>query len=299
MVIKSATGKCLSIFILLYYTITAAALAGTPIKNRYSNQKIVEEVKDKTILIRDSSTISLCLSLFDWVKFRTAKGGIKIHTQWDEALMLPNLICIGEAQVHDSKGFDHVVFPKDTIIIEDKGYWDFDIIKARIKAENIFVTRIKDNTIYEVIEELELPENEDQHILKDELIYLTGTNAKKNGLSEEMLRRVAVYDADKDMQLVIITNNLLWKAATITALYKRRWDIETFFKLLKQNLNVKTFIGTSDNAVKAQIFVALIAYLLLELLRRVKAKGKTAFSNFVEKIRICLCYYLTIDYVIE
>ena len=101
------------------------------------------------------------------------------------------------------------------------------------------------------------------------------------------------------MQLVIITNNIFWKAATIAALYKRRWDIEIFFKLLKQNLNVKTFIGTSENAVKSQIFVALIAYLLLELLRRVKAKGKTAFSNFVEKIRICLCYYLTLDYVIE
>jgi IS4 transposase len=98
--------------------------------------------------------------------------------------------------------------------------------------------------------------------------------------------------------LEIITNNLDWKASTIGALYKRRWDIETFFKLLKQNLNVKTFVGTSPNAVKSQIYVALITYLLLELLRRVKAKGKTAFSNFVEKIRICLCYYLSLDYVI-
>ncbi len=267
--------------------------------SKYSNQHIVEEVKDKTILIRDSSTISLCLSLFDWAKFRTAKGGVKIHTQWDEALMLPNLVCIGEAQVHDSKGFEQVVFPKDTIIIEDKGYWDYDVIKARIKAQNTFVTRIKDNTIYEVMQELELPDNDDQHILKDELIYLTGTKAKANGLSEELLRRIVVYDAQKDMQLVITTNNIFWKAATIAALYKRRWDIEIFFKLLKQNLNVKTFIGTSENAVKSQIFVALIAYLLLELLRRVKAKGKTAFSNFVEKIRICLCYYLTLDYVIE
>ena len=87
--------------------------------------------------------------------------------------------------------------------------------------------------------------------------------------------------------------------ASMNALYKRRWDIETFFKLLKQNLNVKTFVGTSPNAVRSQIFVALITYLLLELLRRVKAKGKTAFSNFVEKIRICLCYYLTLDYVIQ
>ena len=118
------------------------------------------------------------------------------------------------------------------------------------------------------------------------------------GLETETLRRVVVYHEEKNTILEIISNNLLWKASTIGALYKRRWDIETFFKLLKQNLNVKTFVGTSPNAVKSQIYVALITYLLLELLRRVKAKGKTAFSNFVEKIRICLCYYLTLDYVI-
>ncbi|WP_338092180.1 IS4 family transposase [Solitalea lacus] len=267
--------------------------------SKYSNQQIVEEVKDKTLLIRDSSTISVCLSMFDWAKFRTAKGGLKIHTQWDESMMLPNLVNISQAQTHDSKGFEQTIFPKDTIILEDKGYWDYEVILASIKAQNTFVTRIKDNTVYEVIEELELPEQEDQHILKDELIHLTGTKAKANRLSLEILRRVVVFDQENNLQLEIITNNTTWKAATIAALYKRRWDIEIFFKQLKQNLNVKTFIGTSENAVKSQIFVALITYLLLELLRRVKAKGRTAFSNFVEKIRICLCYYLTLDYVIE
>jgi hypothetical protein len=264
-----------------------------------SNQIIVKEVEDKTIIIRDSSTVSLCLSLFNWAKFRTAKGGIKIHTQWDESIMLPNLVCIGEASVHDSRGFEQTVFPKGTIILEDKGYWDFDVINARIRAENIFVTRIKENTVYEVIEELDLPDDIDQHILKDELIHLTGTKAKALGLDKEVLRRVVVYNEERNTVIEIITNNLDWKASTIAALYKRRWDIETFFKLLKQNLNVKTFVGTSPNAVKSQIFVALIAYLLLELLRRVKAKGQAAFSNFVEKIRICLCYYLTLDYVIQ
>lgn len=263
-----------------------------------ANPIVVEEVKNQTIIIRDSSTISLCLALFDWAKFRTAKGGIKIHTQWDEAMMLPELVNITEAKIHDSKGFGHVVFPKGTIILEDKGYWDFDVIQARIKASNNFVTRIKDNTVYEVVEELDLPENEDQHVLLDELIHLTGTRAKAIGLEKELLRRVVVYHAEKNTTLEIITNNLDWKASTIGELYKRRWDIETFFKLLKQNLNVKTFVGTSPNAVKSQIFVALISYLLLELLRRVKAKGKTAFSNFVEKIRICLCFYLSLDYVI-
>ncbi|MCE9539665.1 MAG: transposase [Bacteroidetes bacterium] len=102
----------------------------------------------------------------------------------------------------------------------------------------------------------------------------------------------------KTPQLKLLQIILDLKVSTIAALYRRRWDIETFFKLLKQNLNVKTFVSTSPNGVKSQIFVALITFLPLELLRRVKAKRKTAFSNFVEKIRICLCYYLTLDYVI-
>lgn len=265
---------------------------------KYANQVVIKEVESFTILIRDSSTISLCLSMFDWAKFRTAKGGIKIHTQWDEAMMLPNLVNITEASVHDSKGFEQVIFEKGTIIIEDKGYWDFGVIRDRIKAENTFVTRIKDNTVYEVIEELKLPDKEDQHILIDELIQLTGKKALDLKLETQVLRRVVAYHEEKNTTIEIITNNLTWQASTIAALYKRRWDIEIFFKQLKQNLNVKTFVSTSPNGVKSQIFVALIAYLLLELLRRVKAKGKTAFSNFVEKIRICLCYYLTLDYVI-
>lgn len=161
------------------------------------------------------------------------------------------------------------------------------------------MTRIKENTVYEVIEELELPDGEDENILIDELIHLTGIKAKALGIETDVFRRVVVYNEDRNTTIEIITNNLEWKASTIAALYKRRWDIETFFKLLKQSLNVKTFIGTRPNAVKSQIFVALIAYLLLELVRRVKAYGKTAFSNFVEKIRICLCYYLTLDYVIK
>lgn len=266
---------------------------------RHNYRKVVKEVENKTILIRDSSTISLCLGMFDWAKFRTAKGGIKIHTQWDEAMMLPNLVNISEAAVHDRKGFEEVVFPKGTIIVEDKGYWDFSIIKSRIKASNDFVTRIKDNTVYEVVEELDLPDDKDQHILKDEIIRLTGKKAKDINLDNEKLRRVVAYHKEENTTIEIISNNLDWSASTIAELYRRRWDIETFFKLLKQNLNVKTFIGTSENAVKSQIFVALIAYLLIELLRRVTAKTETAFSNFVEKIRICLPFYLSLDYVIN
>lgn len=258
---------------------------------------IIAQVKHHTIKIIDSTTISLCLSLFDWAKFRTAKGGLKIHTCWDDTLQLPDLVNITAAATHDSKGFEQQVFRKDTIIVEDRGYFDFTLMLARIKAKNIFVTRIKDNTVYRVVEELALPDDKDQHILKDELILLTGTKAIDTGIGKHTLRRTVAYDEKTNKTIEIITNQLTWDAATIGALYKKRWDIELFFKALKQNLQVKTFIGTSENAVKSQIYVALIVYLLLELLRRNTCQVKQALSNFSEKIRICLTYYLSLDYV--
>jgi len=266
---------------------------------RHSGRKVIEEVKHRTVLIRDSTVIALCLGLFEWAKFRTAKGGIKIHTQWDEAMMLPDLVNISEAKVHDSKGFGQTVFPRDTIIIEDKGYWDFGVIGQRVLAGNDIVTRIKGNTVYEVVEELELPDDGDQHILLDEIILLKGAKAVEAGVDTIPFRRVVAYNEERNTTIEVFTNNLTWKASTVAGLYRRRWDIETFFKLLKQNLNVKTFVGTGPNAVKSQIFVALITYLLLELIRRVTAKGATAFSNFVERIRICLPFYLPLDYVVN
>ena len=258
---------------------------------------IIEQVKHLHIKLVDSTTISLCLSLFDWAKFRTAKGGIKIHTCWDDTLQIPDMINITEAKLHDSKGFEQQVFKKDTIIVEDRGYFDFSLMLARIKAQNIFVTRIKDNTVYYSIKEFELPDNKDHHILKDELIILNGTKAFETGINKHPLRRVVVFDDKNSRTIEIVTNQLTWDAATIGALYKKRWDIELFFKALKQNLQVKTFVGTSENAVKSQIYIALISYLLLELMRRNTCKTKQAFSNFTEKIRICLTYYLTLDYV--
>lgn len=257
----------------------------------------IEEIKGKVVKIIDSSTISLCLSLFEWAKFRTAKGGIKIHTCLDYALMLPDLVNISEASVHDKRGHPQTVFVPGTIIVEDKGYFDFSLMMQRINAENVFVTRIKDNTVYESICEKELPVDKDQHILKDELIRLSGKKAVEVGIDQVILRRIVVYDSEKDVQLEIITQQLEWAASTIAALYKARWDVEIFFKQLKQNLLVKTFTGTSENAVKSQIYIALITYLLLELIKRCIAKGAQAFSNLCEKIRFCLTYYHSLEYV--
>ena len=166
-----------------------------------------------------------------------------------------------------------------------------------MKAKNVFVTRIKSNTLYETIEELELAGDVDQNILKDEIIQLTSDRAIETGISEHKLRLIHVYKEDENKVIAIITNQLDWQYNTIAALYKKRWDIELFFKALKQNLQVKTFWGTSENAVKSQIYVALINYLLLELIRRTISKKAVAFSNLTEKVRFCLYHYLSLDYV--
>lgn len=266
------------------------------ILSRRHQSHIIKEIKDRSIKLIDSTIISLCLSMFDWAKFRTAKGGIKIHTCWDDTMMIPDVINITEAKLHDRYGLKQLLFTKGTIIVEDRAYFDFELMLQRIKAENVFVTRIKTNTVYETVKELELPEVTDQDILKDEIIILTGSKAKKVGINNQELRLVHLYKEDENKIIVIITNQLDWTARTIADLYKKRWDIELFFKAIKQNLQIKTFVGTSENAVKSQIYVALISYLLLQLIERTVAEKKYAFSNFVEKIRICLSFYLTLDY---
>jgi hypothetical protein len=258
---------------------------------------IIEEIKNRSIKLMDSTVISLCLSMFDWAKFRTAKGGIKIHTCWDDTMMIPDVVNITPAKLHDRYGLKQLVFVKNTIIVEDRAYFDFDLMMQRVLAENVFVTRIKTNTVFKTIRELELPNQEDQDILKDEIITLTSPKAIKTGISQIELRLVHLYKPDENKVIEIITNQLDWQARTIADLYKKRWDIELFFKAIKQNLQIKTFIGTSENAVKAQIYIALITYLLLQLIVRTVANKKHAFSNFVEKIRICLTFYLTLDYV--
>ena len=266
------------------------------LSKRYQSH-IINEIKDRSIKLIDSTIISLCLSMFDWAKFRTAKGGLKIHTCWDDTMMIPDIVNISPAKLHDRYGLKQLIFAKGTIIVEDRAYFDFLLMLQRVKAENIFVTRIKTNTVFETVKELELPKDSDQDILKDEIIILTSNKAIKTGINQVQLRLVHVYKADQNKVIEIITNQLDWTARTIADLYKKRWDIELFFKAIKQNLQIKTFVGTSENAVKSQIYIALITYLLLQLIVRTIAKKKHAFSNFVEKIRICLTFYLTLDYV--
>jgi len=261
--------------------------------------KVIKDLEGKTIKIVDATTISVCLNLFSWAKFRTAKGGIKIHTCLDEAKMIPDMINISEAKVHDIKGAANFVFEKNTIIVEDKAYYDFSLFKARIDNDNFFVTRTKDNAVYEVVEELDLPDDIDENILKDEIISFTSDTALEAGLYQVKFRRVTIYKEDENKEIEVLCNNLEWSAATVAELYKRRWVIEIFFKLIKQNLQVKTFLGTSENACKSQIYVAMIAYFLIELIRRCISKVHHTFSQFVTLIRICLLHYHSLKYVVN
>lgn len=282
------------VFEALYYELLAHFRSLFAKRSEY---KVIEQVKGKHIKLVDASIMSLCLNLFPWAKFRTAKGGLKMHVSLDEAKMIPELIHLTPAKVSDRRGADNFRYPKGTIVVDDRGYFDFSLFATRIEDQNYFVTRIKSNTVYQSIVENELPEGKDEHILKDELIYLTGKAAKEAGIDQVRLRRVAIYKEEDNKVIEVITNNLQWEAATIGALYKRRWQIEIFFKLLKQNLQIKTFLGTSENACKSQIFMAMIVYLLLELIRRNISKTYHCFGHFVTLIRVCLTQYNRLEYI--
>lgn len=229
--------------------------------------------------------------MFDWARFRTAKGAIKIHAKLDEGSEIPEMVFLSEGRMHDRKGFDHLTIEEGSIVIADRGYYDFTWFTALINKNVTFVSRIKENADYKVIKEVELPDDMDIHILVDQHIKMQSTKAMQSGIYKYELRRIAVYDQETNQTIEILTNDLALPAATIADLYKRRWKVEIFFKSLKQNLCIKTFIGTSENACKAQIYIALLAYVLIEFIRRHISKVKHAFKQFVNLIRICLMQF--------
>jgi len=241
--------------------------------------------KNKLVSL-DSSTIDLCLSIFDWARFRRTKGAIKLHLLLDHEGYLPEFAWITEGEVADVKIAQQLHFAPGTIVVDDRGYTDY-ALWGRWCSEHVyfvtFVTRMKDIALYEVIGDKKIPRH--RHILKDEQIELRGPKAIEK--CPYPLRRIEAEDPETGEILAFITNHVDLGASTIAAIYKDRWQIETFFKALKQNLKIKTFVGTSPNAVKIQIWTALIAMLILKFLQ-LWSKFHWSLSNLVALLRLNL-----------
>ncbi|MBK7664591.1 MAG: IS4 family transposase [Sterolibacteriaceae bacterium] len=238
--------------------------------------------KNKLVSI-DSTVIDLCLSMYDWAKFRRTKGAVKLHLVLDHDGYLPCFGIITDGKVADVKAAHQIHFAPETIVVDDRGYNDYRLFAKWTDASVYFVTRMKDNTLFEVVEEHEVPRN--RSILKDQTIRLSGTGAQEK--CPHLLRRVEAIREDTGGTLVFLTNHHGLGASTIAAIYKDRWQIELFFKAIKQNLKIKTFVGTSANAVKTQIWTALISMLLLRYLQMSSRFG-WSLANLVALLRMNL-----------
>lgn len=263
---------------LFYETLKMCQDGCRPLKKKF-------KFKNK-LLSFDSSTISLCLSLFPWADFRKTKGGIKLHLLLDHDGYLPVFAVLGSAKKHDSTVARQIPIPKGSIVAMDRAYNDYALFNQWTEEGVYFVTRMKSNAQYQVVESFDVPKN--RNILSDEYIRLTGANAEKK--YSDFLRRVVVWDEANQREIVLLTNHLGFGATTISAIYKDRWQIELFFKALKQNLKVKTFVGTSQNALYTQIWTALIAMLLIKYLQ-FQSKFQWSLSNLVAFLRWSLFTY--------
>ena len=241
--------------------------------------------KNKLVSL-DSTTISLCLSLFPWAKFRRAKGGVKAHVLLDHDDYLPAYVLITEAKRHDSKVLSLLRLAAGSIIVMDKACNVYEQFAAWCLEGVFFVTRMKDNAIYEVVERKDVPQH--RHILSDAIIRLTGARAEEK--CPHLLRRIVVWDEEHEREIVLLTNHMEFGATTLAAIYRERWQNELFFKALKQNLKVKSFVGVSENALRIQIWTALIALLLLKWLHHL-SKASWSLSNLASLLRLNLFTY--------
>lgn len=234
----------------------------------------------------DASLIELCVTLFDWAGYRQTKGAVKLHLLLDHEGYLPVFACITEGKVHEVKIARGLTFPKGSILAIDMGYTDYKQFAIWTEAGIYFVTKQKDNAVYKVIKDRVVPDN--RKILKDQFIELTGYYSAKK--CPHILRRIEVWDEENKKVIVLLTNHLEFGASTISSIYKDRWQIEIFFKSLKQNLKVKTFVGTTRNALLTQIWTALIAILVLKYMK-FRSKLGWSLSNLIAMLRYNLFTY--------
>ena len=234
----------------------------------------------------DGSIIDLSASLFDWAKYRRTKGAIKLHLLLDHDGYLPSFAVVSEGKTSEIKVARTLRFAPDTILVIDRGYTDYAWFRELTEEQVYFVTRMKQGAVYQLEGELEVPQN--SNVVRDQFISFPRLN--RDGEEPMLFRRVEIWDAEKQEAIVFLSNLLAFGATTIAAIYKDRWQVELFFKALKQTLKIKTFVGTSANAVRTQVWTALIAMLVLKYLQ-LKSKFSWSLSTLAALLRQQLFFY--------
>jgi hypothetical protein len=219
---------------------------------------------NQTAYALDSTTIDLCLSLFPWAKFRAHKAAVKLHTLLDLRGSIPSLIIITHGKVHDVNILDQLIFEPGAFYIIDRGYLDFDRLYAIHQASAFFVTRAKGNFRFRRL--YSRPVDKSTGVQSDQIVILEGFYSRK--AYPDKLRRIRYFDTDQNKRFVFLTNNFTLSALTITQLFQCRWQIEIFFKWIKQHLRIKAFYGTTENAVKTQIWIAITVYVLVAIIKK-------------------------------
>jgi hypothetical protein len=243
------------------------------------------------LLSMDATFLQLCLSLFPWAQFRSTKGAVKLHMLYDHDGYFPVFCHVTDGTVHETRVAKQVlvdpdIVPAGSIVVFDRAYVDFSLFARLAENQAFFVTRVKEKMNWRVVTSYRVPEH--RNILRDVDVEFTGAHAVRFG--QQMLRMVESVDPDTGHTVLLVTNNWTLGASTIARIYRDRWQIEVFFKTLKQHLKIKTFVGTSENALLVQIWTALIGVLALKLLKALSRFG-WSMSNLVAMVRLNLFTY--------
>ena len=241
--------------------------------------------KNKLVSL-DGSIIDLSVSMFDWAKYKRTKGAIKLHLLLDHDGYLPSFAVVTEGKTSEIKVARTLRFDPGTILAIDRGYVDYEWFRDLSRQEVYFVTRMKENAVYEVKEEWQVPQN--SNVVRDQIVCFP--RLAEEGEDPVLFRRVEILDEKTQERIVFLSNLLAFGATTIAAIYKDRWQVELFFKALKQTLKIKTFVGTSANAVRTQIWTALIAMLVLKYLQ-LKSTFPWSLSTLAALLRQQLFFY--------
>jgi hypothetical protein len=229
----------------------------------YANDDFGLELK-QAVYAFDSTTIDLCLKLFPWAKFRKAKAAVKLHTLLDLRGNIPVVISITNGKINDVNALDDLIFEVGAIYVFDRGYVDFARLYRIHQSLAFFVTRAKSNFVFKRLSSR--PVEKEIGLRSDQIIMVSGFYTLQG--YPEKLRRICYYDAETKKRLVFLTNNFTLPAIVIAEIYKCRWQVELFFKWIKQHLRIKSFYGTSENAVKTQIWIAISTYVLVAIVKK-------------------------------